>query len=291
MVHLKDLESSLLSKASDKELMLYRFLKGQKHTVKVKDNDLQTSVCVKAFMEGQGENDLRNLRKIKPFKGLHYTNNLELLVAASLIEAGSEEENIEKYLLKRTSKECFIINSALTKNFRVLTSPNSEIEKLANKLMLNERIELQDIQCCINEVSDLYEYYILEKGITKFNLDFSFENKQQEYETFYSFGIKAIKRIETFFLVGFYLALFFVCIKIAPGIAQQIMSNWDTLEPLAYMMDKVVIFLLASTGFLLTNNIAKIKSVVRSIIRTLVFKLLGINVKQYEDIVERIKTR
>lgn len=290
MVYLKELESKLLSEASDKELMLYRFLKGQKHTLKQKDNDLQTSVCVNAFVTGQGQEELKNLRKIKPFKGLHYTNNLEMLVAASLIEIDSELANIETFLRKRSPKECFLINSALKKDFCIVKEPTNEIEKLACKLIRNEAVEIKNIQYSINVVSDLYDYFILETAITKFNLDLSFENKRQEYEEFYVFGNAAITRIEKVFLVAFYGVLLFGSILVAPIIAKPIMANWDMLEPIAYMTDKIVMFALAFTGFFLTRHIGSIRGFVNLIIKCLVLKLLGINNERYKKVVERIQS-
>ncbi len=154
MVHLKNLEATLLSQASDKELMLYRFLKGQKHSVRCKDNDLQTTICVKAFVSGGGKEELKSLKLIKPFKGLHYTNNLELLVAASLIEEECEIENLENYLQKRTAKEYFIINKALDRDFYCSKEATNQVEKLALKLLLDEEVNVEDIQNSFNFISD-----------------------------------------------------------------------------------------------------------------------------------------
>lgn len=41
MVHLEQLERSLLNKSSDRELALYRFLEGRKHSFLAKPNDVE----------------------------------------------------------------------------------------------------------------------------------------------------------------------------------------------------------------------------------------------------------
>lgn len=106
-------------------------------------------------------------------------------------------------------------------------------------------------------------------------MDLSFKLRKREYEDFYAYGLKAIQRIEKVVLITFYIGLFYLSLLIAPRLAQPIIADWDMLEPIAYMADKIVLFILAFTVFMIHRYIGTIRQGINIMIRKLVLKGIG----------------
>ena len=62
------------------------------------------------------------------------------------------------------------------------------------------------------------------------------------------------------------------------------------LEPIAYMADKIVLFILAFTGFMINRYIGTFRQGINIMIRKLVLKGLGFHEVRFNEIVERIQS-
>ncbi|MEW8029667.1 MAG: hypothetical protein AB2806_18245 [Candidatus Thiodiazotropha sp.] len=291
MVHLKDLESRLISTSSERDLTLFSFLNGRRHSIQVAPNDLESELCYDAFVEGDGDIALSKLRKIKPFKGLHYTNNFVLLIAAAKIDLNGEEDNIISYLSKHGYKEQLIINYALGTDYDIANQINGPIDSLANRIEKGQKINKTDIQQCLSLIDDLYDLFILEKGIIQSIFQENEEKNLPSYILLVDTQRKALKRIELVSFTLLFLAFSYVTYLIVPSIITNVVKHWDTLEPIAYIIDKTVIVILLITGVVVATKVKSIKKKLRDLILAIVYKLLGISYPDYQKLLNTINSQ
>lgn len=289
MVYLREIQREIIDSASDWDLALYRSLNGQKSTINAKSNDIESKLCIKAFVEGDdGVQTLEQLRKIKPFKGLHYSNNFVLLIAAATIDPDGEQDNIEKFLALHTYKEQLIINSALGKEFKITTKLSSPIECLAKIVENNEIISEHDIQSCLSSINDLYDLYILETAISRALLQSNEKVHLSTYKELNKICEKVFKRIDVFSFIAVLCVAIYATLSITPLIVSLVVENWDFLEPITYIVDKTITIILLFTGWALTNKIKIIKTKFRKFLLSFVYKLFGVNYLEYFDLVNII---
>jgi len=289
VVYLSELESKLVSSASERDLALYRYLNGRKHSIYVSPNDTESELCYNAFVESKSEDVLDRIRKVKPFKGLHYSNNFVLLVAATKIDPQGENGNLSEYLSSRGCKYQLIVNCALGSGYRVATKIETPIDGLANKIEGNARISEEDIQKCLSEIKDLYDLFVLEKAIAKS----IFQEKESlnitTYESLFDLQEGALKRIEFMsFLLLFVLFAYFLYL-IVPMLVKEVVEHWDTLEPLAYILDKAVIVVILLTGVVIATKIQLVKNKAGNFIAKIVYGMLGINYAKYQQLHSHVK--
>ena len=291
MVYLTDVENRLLSSASDRDLSLYRFMNGRKHTIHVPPNDIESELCRDAFVDDVNGTALIKLRKIKPFKGLHYSKNIVLLIAAAKIDLEGERENIESFLKIHAYKEQLIINSSLGTDFKISTIEKSNIDKLAAKIENNEIINEYDIQQCISTITDIYDFFIVNVGITKIILNTEKQDNLSSYKELSTINTKAFKRIEIFSLTIFYCLLIYAAYLIAPRFITFVINNWDTLEPIAYLLDKFVLALLLILGVVLVTKVKSLKAKIKQVVFQMTFGLLGVNYANYQKVIKSLEKK
>lgn len=289
MVYLKDLESKLLQTSSERDISLYRFLNGQKHLIHVAQNDIESELCFNAFVDGNGYLPLAKLKKVKPFKGFHYTNNFVLLIAAAKVDINGEEDNIKKYLSTHGHKEQLVINSALGTNYRISTKLGSFIDILANLIEENKNINEENIQKCLSSITDIYDLFVFEKAIARSIYQ---SNKEQNFNTYKSIvqvQKTALRRVELWAFVSLFLIFSYLTYLVVPTAVNLIINNWDTLEPIAYIIDKTVTVVLVITGGVLATRVKAIKNRIRVFILRKVYWVLGVDYSEYKKLYDIIE--
>ncbi|WP_444893721.1 hypothetical protein ACJJIE_04655 [Microbulbifer sp. TRSA001] len=308
MVYLNDLLNRLLNGASERDISLYRFLHGRKHSIRVAPNDIEAELCFKAFVEGEGEGEggdggdggdgggggdggaiLLKLKKIKPFKGLHYSNNLVLLTAAALIDIAGEESNIKRFLSVRGYKEQLIINSALGSNYIESCNTFTPVDHLAYLIQENEFISEKEIQQCLTSVCDLYDLFVLERAIAKSILQSNEESNFQSYVDLVSAQNIALNRVEFASFLFLFLALCYLMYLTFPPIVSLVVESWDTLEPYAYLLDKTALGIVLITGVVIATKVDSIKSRFRKFVLKGIYKLLGVDYPSYVNLKKTLR--
>jgi hypothetical protein len=289
VVYLDDLERKLLSTSSERDLSLYRFLNGRKHSIKVAPNDIESELCSNAFDKGDGQITLSKLRGVKPFKGFHYSNNLVLLIAAAKIDIVGEEQHIRGYLAGRGHKEQLVINTALDSNYRIAAETDRAIDNLAYMIQEGLTILEKDIQNCLSSINDLYDLFIVEKAIARSIFQSNEEKNFQSYSDLVDIQNRALKRIEIFSFLLLFLVSSYILYLVVPIGVSTVVENWDTLEPIAYMLDKAVMALILITGVVLATKVKSIKSRVRGLVLLVVYKLLGVDYSMYTNLKKTIE--
>ena len=290
MVYLKEVENRLISTSSERDLSLYSFLNGRKYSIRVAPNDIESELCINAFSDGNGEACLTKLRKVKPFKGLHYTNNFVLLIAAAKIDAAGEEEHIREYLSSHSHKEQVIINCALGTEYRIATKTEDPIAILAYRIEENENINEVDIQNCLSSISDLYDLFILEKAISMAIFQANEEKNVYSYRSLVDMQKKALGRVEFVFFILLFIIFSYIVYLTVPTIVGMVVKNWDTLEPLAYIIDKTVIVFFLITGVVLATKVKSIKRIIKGYFLNKIYRLLGIDYSKYQKLIEIINS-
>lgn len=281
MVHLKDLESRLLCSSSERDLLLYRFLNGRKHSIRVTPNDIESELCFSAFIDGDGNLPLNKLRRFKPFKGLHYSNNFVLLIAAAKVDIDGEKDNLEKYLYSHGHKEQLVINSALGTSYRLATKFESPIDTLANLIETNKKINEEDIQKCLSSITDLYDLFILEKAIARSIFQTNEEKNINVYKSIFQVQKNALRRVELVAFVSLFLIFSYIIYLVVPTAVSLVINNWDTLEPIAYIIDKAVMLVFLITGVVLATQVKYIKNKIKMFILSKVYRVLGVDYSEY----------
>jgi len=289
VVYLKDVEDRLISTSSERDLSLYRFLNGGKHSIPVAPNDIESEVCFNAFVDGNGEVPLAKLRKVKPFRGLHYTTNFVLLIAAAKIDADGEEENIKAYLSTHSYKEQVIINCALGTKYRISTKMDNPIEILAYCIEENKNINEVDIQKCLTSIGDLYDLFILEKAISRSILRANEEKNVYSYKSLVKIQKKALKRVEFVSFTTLFIIFSYIVYLVVPTIVGIMVRNWDTLEPIAYIIDKTVIAIILITGVVLATKVKSIKNLIKGFFLNIIYRLFGIDYPEYQKLLKKIE--
>ena len=281
MVYLKDLESRLLVTSSERDLSLYRFLNGRKHSIHVTPNDIESELCFNAFVDGNGDLPLEKLRKVKPFKGLHYTNNFVLLIAAAKVDVDGEKDNIKKYLSSHGHKEQLVINSALGTNYRKATKLDTPIDILANLIEENKNINEEDIQKCLSSIADIYDLFVLEKAIARSIFQSNEEQNINTYKSIVLVQKTALRRVELMVFVSLFLIFSYLIYLIVPTAVSSVVNNWDTLEPIAYIIDKAVMAVFLITGVVLATQVKYIKNKIKGFILSKVYRVFGVDYSEY----------
>lgn len=289
MVYLKDLESRLLSTSSERDLSLYRFLNGRRHSIHVASNDIESELCFNAFVEGNGDVALSKLRKVKPFKGFHYTSNFVLLIAAAKIDIVGEEQNIRSFLSNHGYKEQLVINSALGTNYRIASKMDREIDVLANLVEENKSINEEDIQKCLSTIGDIYDLFIVEKAIARSIFQSNEDKKLCYYKELLKVQKHALKRIELASFVSLFLVFSYLVYLVVPTLVGLVVKNWDTLEPIAYIIDKIGIVILLVTGVVLATKVKSIKKKMRVFVLSKVYRVLGVDYSEYKKLINIIE--
>lgn len=246
MVHLEQLERSLLNKSSDRELALYRFLEGRKHSFLAKPNDVEDELCAKAFALADASTELARLQKIKPFKGFHYSNNLITQIAAAIVSEESESSNISNYLNSHSYRDLYLFNQALNKRFEVKLIAVNSIDKLAHQLLERNYIKQEDIGNCVTEIRDLFDLFIVKQALA---LSFLQHNQSENLNAYKRLSViqqKITNRLNLFFTILGSLFFCWLLTFVTPYIVTYATNNWDELEPLAYLLDKALLMI----GFL-----------------------------------------
>lgn len=246
MVHLEQLERSLLNQSSDRELALYRFLEGRVHSFVAKHSDIEDKLCSKAFASKDATIELTKLQKMKPFKGFHYSNNLITQIAAAIVSKESESSNISNYLSSHSFRDLYVFNQALGKTFQFDLVANNSIDRLAQKLISKDKIHQEDIANCVIEIKDLFDLFIVKQAIALSCLQ---HNQSENLNTYKQLSIiqrKLTNRLNLIFTILGSLLFCWLLTFITPYIVTYATKNWDELEPLAYLLDKTLLFI----GFL-----------------------------------------
>ncbi|MEL4238305.1 hypothetical protein [Shewanella xiamenensis] len=276
MVYLEQIEREILNKSSDRELALYRFLEGKKHSFIANKNDLEDELCSKVFSSENAQNELMKLRKLKPFKGFHYTTNLITLLAASIVSKEDETININQYLKSHSYRDLFIFTKALDEDFNTEPEINNSIDHLAKKILKKEKIYQDDISKCITNIHDLLDIFVVKQAITLQTLQYYHNENLETYKELNKIFQVITKKINLFFtilgsiVIALTLSLFF------PLIIDYATKNWDFLEPLAYLLDKTI-FLIAFLGAFKLLKFEKAKKISIKYYYSTCYRLLGVN--------------
>ena len=275
MVHLEQLERSILNKSSDRELALYRFLEGKVHSFVPKPNDPEDELCSKAFASEDAAIELSKLQKIKPFKGFHYSNNLITQIAAAMVSEESESSNVASYLRAHSFRDLYVFNHALSKAFQFDLMANNSIDRLAQKLIGKDKINQEDIGNCITEIKDLFDLFIVKQAIA---LSYLQHNQSENLNTYKQLSVihrQLISRINLFFAILGGLLFCWLLTFITPYIVTYATKNWDELEPLAYLLDKALL-LISFLGFYKFINSDKAKTTAIRHFYSVCYRLLGV---------------
>lgn len=284
MVYLKDLESRLLSTSSERDLSLYRFLNGRKHSIHVAPNDIESELCFNAFVDGNGDLPLEKLRKVQPFKGFHYTNNFVLLIAAAKIDIHGEENNIINYLSSHGHKEQLVLNSALGTNYRIATKLDSSIDILASLIEENKNISEEDIQKSLSSITEIYDLFVLEKAIARNIFKSNEEQNFISYKSMVQMQKTALRRVELWVFASLFLIFSILIYLVAPTIVGLLVNNWEILEPIAYLIDKAVMLVFVITGVVLATQVKSLKNKIKWFVLRIVYRILGVDYSEYQKL-------
>ncbi|MBO1271661.1 hypothetical protein J3L11_08405 [Shewanella sp. 4t3-1-2LB] len=290
MVYLEQLECSLLNQSSDRELALYRFLEGRVHSFVPKPNDLEDELCSKVFASEDAEIELTKLQRMKPFKGFHYSNNLITQIAAAIVSEEREKSNIASYLNSHSFRDLYVFNHALSKDFYLELKANNSIDRLAQKLLTKDKINKDDIGNCVTEINDLFDLFIVKQAIALSCLQY---NQSENINTYKQLGIiqrKLTNRLNLFFsILGSLLFCWFLTL-ITPYIVTYATKNWNILEPLAYLLDKILLIV----GFFGAFTFIKSDTAKKTFMRhfySLCYRSLGINYNELTSLNNELKDK
>ena len=254
MVYLKQIEAELLNKASDRELALYRFLEGKTHTFIAHENDKEGALCSLSFGNHEGVIELQKLRNTKPIKGMHYSNNMTVLVAAANIDLENELENLEKYIGSHSYRDLFIINTALKSNFSTSIENVESIDQLAQKLLAKTDFSESDIAASLTNIHDLYDLFVVKSAIARVSLIIEGNLDIPRYEQLLKLTSRISHRISSLSYLVLSLVIIVVTYYTLPPIIFYIMNNWDKLEPIAWLLG-ISVAVLAALGLVLSEKI------------------------------------
>jgi hypothetical protein len=276
MVYLNKLEAELLNKASDRELSLYRFLERRTHTFIAHENDKEGTLCSLSFGKSEGLQELHKLRSSKPVKGMHYSNNMTVLIAAANIDLENERDNIGRYIEGHSYRDLFIINKALNSNFSKSTSDTVGIDFIANKLLLDEGFGEEDIASSLTEVRDLYDFYILKLATVRLT---QFKEKDlmlPYYQELLEMAEKFSKRIDVFSYISLFLIFIIAAYNAIPPFVIYVIENWDKLEPIAWLVG-VLVAILAALGFVLSQKVKYVFVKLKELSLEVGYRAFGLN--------------
>ena len=277
MVYLTEVEASLLEQSSERDRALYSLLNGVKPDIEVFETDSDESRMWKTSFTNIGDLEVLNkLRAVRPFKGLHYSSNLVLLIAAARIDFSGEKENIQTYLASHSQKELIIINKALSQNFSEDAGEITHIDSLARKLCSNDLIEEEDISRCFSSIKDVYDLFIVKLGCAALCCQFSERENLPRYKTLVSLGNSVINRINLIIYVVLISILAATIYSITP-LVKSFIVNWDTWEPIVFIVEIVI----ALSAVVVGVRVKVVKKWLNRIVLSSVYKLIGIDYKDY----------
>lgn len=288
MVYLNKLESELLSKASDRELSLYRFLEGRTHTFVPHENDKAGLLCSLSFGENGGQRELQKLRSDKPVKGMHYSNNMTVLIAAANIDRDNELENLGSYVESHSYRDLFIINKALDSNFSKSINDALGVDLLAKKLMLDDQLREEDIANSLTKVDDLYDFFVLRTAVARLAHISEKELGLPNYQELYNLTVKFSSRLDSLSLSILLLTFLIIAYYTVPPFVSYIVENWDTLEPIAWLLG-LAVALLAALGFVLSEKVKKVYIRTKQLSLRAGYWLFGIDYRKFTSLLEDLK--
>ncbi len=259
MVYLRELQAGLYASASSREKLLYDYLKGQSSSLDPTRLKLEEKFCHDALFLKSGLEELSKIRAVKPFKGLHYTNNLTLLIAAALLDPDGEKHNLENYIKTCTASEQFIINTVLDKDDFFTSNISTPIDSLAIKLINQEFVEETDLLNCMDKIKNLFDYFVFESGVCRKAYQIESEKKINEYKAFVSFTSSAVARVKFSIKTILIIILLIVSYFIIPLITNLTVEYWDKLEPLVWLLNLGLSFVFLLMGVVLMEIVDKTK--------------------------------
>lgn len=284
MVYLNEIRNGLIASSSERDVSLYEFLHGRKHSIRSAPSDIEGELCSKALVGENGREALEKLRKIKPFKGFHYSNNLVLLVSAAISDMDGEEDNVKNYLASHGHKDQLIINHALGKNYQIAKSTGVTIDILSRKIERNEVLVEADIKSGISSIVDLYDLYVVESAIAKSVLQSNEIAKIPSYKLLVTMQHKALQRLEKLSFVFLGLIALYGLYLVTPALTNKIVKHWDVLEPLTYILDKVILFVVLVSGVVFTSIVKSTKKYIKNVVLTVLYSILGLNYSRYKEL-------
>ncbi|MDP5141605.1 hypothetical protein ORJ00_02480 [Rheinheimera baltica] len=290
MVHIEQIERTLLNKSSDRELALFRFLEGKRHSFKAKPNDLEDELCSKAFSCEDAISELEELKKIKPFKGFHYSNNLITLIAASLTSEESESSNVYKYLNLHSCRDLLIFSKALNKEFNLDLKPNTTVDSVAKKILNNELITQNDIGNCVTKITDLFDLFVVKQAVSLIWSQYEKSESIDIYKKISVINEKMIKRLNLLFTVIGSLAICWLLTYISPYVVDYATKHWDSLEPIAYLLDKALL-LIGFLGAYKFINSEKAKNSITKYYFSFFYRLLGVSYSELTSLNHNLKSK
>ncbi|MBQ0726847.1 MAG: hypothetical protein KBT77_05805 [Thalassolituus oleivorans] len=252
MVYLDELESSLVEKANELELALYRFLEGDKYDFSFSEDNAVMKLCHSSYVSLQksASKDIAVVRESKAIAGIHYTNNDAQLLAMAIQDLSGERSNVVKYLSCHGVKYQYIFERVLDLKFdSLLGSIDDSIDVLSRKMILDHEIEESDLCKAISSITSLIELFIYKKAFSNRYIDIEdrvMDKIKTDVET--SFRKEAwivTNRIFTVVLIFLITILFYYAWSFLVRVLDYILSNWDALEPMTWILGVL------STGFFL----------------------------------------
>ena len=71
----------------------------------------------------------------------------------------------------------------------------------------------------------------------------------------------------------------------------KIVTNWDYLEPIAYIIDKLVIGVIILTGIVITTKIQTLKRIFKNIVLTAIFRAFDVDYSKYRSLIKKIQEK
>lgn len=289
MVYLTELQTELYATASQRERLLYDYLKGQTSSLDPTKLKPEEKFCHDSLFLNSGEEELAKIRAVKPFKGMHYSTNLTLLIAAALLDPYGEKENLENYIKNCTESERFIINSVIDNDFPFSGNIATPVDSLAIKLTSEELLNDSDLIKCIGNLKTLFDYFVFESGVCRKAYQIEKESKLPEYKAFTSLTLSAVARVKFFIKTVLLLALFIIGYYLIPQITSLTVEYWDTLEPLVWLVNIGISLLLVVTGVVLVEVFKKTKEKINQAIEKVTCFLLGFNYRDYLKLITELE--
>ncbi|MCX8650298.1 hypothetical protein J3U21_07895 [Gilliamella sp. B2776] len=286
MVYLDELEIKLISKASNREIAIYKSSCSEKYYFEYNPNDIESIICSAACSDPQsGLSTLTLLRNQKPPKGLYYFNNLTLLLAAAKIDLHGELKNINNYIKSHTFKGKYILSKLLKENFDAVSKESTNsIDRLAEKLYGNETIVIDDISCCLTSISDLYDFIILKDAVAKIMTQISLINNLDTYKKIVSINKGMVTRINCIYTIIIIIAL----LSVAPFITYNLYCNsefFTALQSTYQIIITILSFLLESLFYF---GIKKIRDFIKNKILSLLYKIIKIDYSEFSELLNKV---
>jgi hypothetical protein len=284
VVYLAGIENSFLEKASERDRALYQLLSGVSPDILMSDTDSQeTKMWKMSFSNAGGLEELSKLREIKPFRGLHYSSNMVLLIAAARIDKNSEQNNISTYLGTHSYKDLLVINKALSENYNETCQSNTRIDSLAKKLIIQEKLSEDDIAACLSEIKDLYDIFIVKLACATINSRFEERENLPSYRKLVSLGEVVFSKINLVAYVFVFILFAFLVFLVTPLITSFI-ENWDKWEPIAFLAETAIFLIILFLGW----KVKTFKKWINTTVLSLVYKTLGISYRDYKNAHDKI---